>query len=185
MFIGRSLPRRREMYLLEWAQFAGIVNPTESRSLARRAAAHRYAADATLARAVVLRETLYRIFTSAVEGRRPRSADLEILSGELRLAKARERLIHARGAFSWAWEDSAAALDRVLWPVSLSAADVLTSGDLPQLRQCGGDKCGWLFLDTSRNRSRHWCDMKDCGNRAKVRRFRKRQQRSHTHVRSA
>jgi predicted RNA-binding Zn ribbon-like protein len=171
--------------LLEWAQFAGFINPTESRSLARHAASDRHAADATLARAVVLREVLYRIFKSTVKGRRPRSADLDMLSGELRLARARERLTHTRGAFGWAWEDCRAALDRVLWPVSLSAADVLTSKDLSQLRQCAGDKCGWLFLDTSRNRSRHWCDMKDCGNRAKVRRFRTRQQRNHGHLRSA
>jgi predicted RNA-binding Zn ribbon-like protein len=171
--------------LLEWAQFAAIVNQTESRSLARHAASHRRNADATLARAVLLREALYRIFKSAVEGRRPRQADLDTLSGELRIARAHECLIHTHGAFGWTWEDSEAALDRVLWPVSLSAADVLTSGDLPQLRQCDGDKCGWLFLDTSRNRSRHWCDMKDCGNRAKVRRFRTRQQRNRGHARSA
>ncbi|MGA2590961.1 MAG: CGNR zinc finger domain-containing protein [Bryobacteraceae bacterium] len=34
--------------------------------------------------------------------------------------------------------------------------------------------CGWMFLDTTRNRSRQWCDMRDCGNRAKVRRFREK-----------
>jgi len=165
--------------LLEWSQAAGIAKPAESRNLARRAASHRRDAQTTLARAVLLREALYRIFTAAAEGRRPREADLGTLSRELRIARARERLTHTGGAFEWAWEDGEPALDRILWPVSLSAAEVLTSGDLSRLRQCEGHECGWMFLDTSRNRSRHWCDMKDCGNRAKVRRFRKRQQRSH------
>jgi predicted RNA-binding Zn ribbon-like protein len=164
--------------LLEWGRFAGIANQSESRNLARLAATHRRDAEATHVRAVLLREALYGIFKSAAEGRRPRRADLDTLSRELRVARARERLTHTGGAFAWAWEDGDAALDRVLWPVSLSAADVLTSADLSRLRQCSGQECGWMFLDTSRNRSRHWCDMKDCGNRAKVKRFRTRQQRS-------
>jgi predicted RNA-binding Zn ribbon-like protein len=171
--------------LLEWSKLADITTRTESGELARDAATHPEDADATLERAVRLREALYRIFKSALRGRRPRPADLETLSGELRIARARQRLAHRGRAFSWTFEDNQPALDRVLWPVSLSAADVLTSNDLSRLRQCGGDECGWLFLDTSRNRSRQWCDMKDCGNRAKVRRFRKRQQRSHRPRRSA
>jgi len=163
--------------LLEWSRLASIANPTESRNLARLSASHQQHTEPILARAVVLREALYRIFKSAIEGRRPRPADLDTLSRELRVAMARERLTHTRGVFGWTFEDEP-ALDRILWPVSLSAADLLTSSHLPRLRQCGGEECAWMFLDTSRNRSRHWCDMKDCGNRAKVRRFRKRQQRS-------
>jgi predicted RNA-binding Zn ribbon-like protein len=171
--------------LLEWTRLAGIANQPESRNLARRAAAHRHEAEATLARAVQLREALYRVFKSAAEGRRPRVADLDTLSQELRVARARERLTHTGGAFAWTWQDGETALDRILWPVSLSAADLLTSGDLSRLRQCGGHECGWMFLDTSRNRSRHWCDMKDCGNRAKVSRFRQRHQQSARRARSA
>jgi|SRR5579864_9127131 len=171
--------------LLGWSQFAGIAKQSESRHLARLAAAHRRDAEATLRRAVRLRETLYRIFKSALEDRRPRPADLDSLSHELRLARERQRLTHTGGAFEWNWEPGEAALDRILWPVSLSAAELLVSGDLSRLRQCDGNECGWMFLDTSRNHSRHWCDMKDCGNRAKVRRFRKRQQRSRTRARPA
>jgi predicted RNA-binding Zn ribbon-like protein len=59
--------------------------------------------------------------------------------------------------------------------VSGSAAELLTSTELARVRECGGENCGWMFLDNSRNHSRHWCDMQDCGNRAKVRRFRQRQ----------
>src|SRR5207302_8625031 len=124
--------------------------------------------------AVQLREAPYRIFKSAAEGRRPRSADLDTVSKELRVARARERLAHTGGAFAWTWQDGKTTLDRMLWPVTLSAADLLTSGDLSRVRQCSGHECGWMFLDTSRNRSRHWCDMKDCGNREKVSRFRQR-----------
>ncbi|HEV2391667.1 MAG TPA: CGNR zinc finger domain-containing protein [Verrucomicrobiae bacterium] len=40
------------------------------------------------------------------------------------------------------------------------------------MRLCQGDTCGWLFVDSSKNHSRRWCDMRDCGNRAKARRHR-------------
>jgi len=100
---------------------------------------------------------------------------VECLSEEMCVARNHEKLIHAEDKFSWSWDAGDAALDRMLWPVALSAVGLLTSGDLSRIRQCGGDNCGWLFLDTSRNRSRQWCAMNDCGNLAKVRRFRQRQ----------
>jgi predicted RNA-binding Zn ribbon-like protein len=59
----------------------------------------------------------------------------------------------------------------MLAPIVKSAADLLLSDMLDRVKQCEGDPCGWLFLDTSRNRSRRWCSMEDCGNRAKARRF--------------
>jgi predicted RNA-binding Zn ribbon-like protein len=111
-----------------------------------------------------------------IDSRRAARADIEVLERELSNARDHERLSPSARAFVWTWDDPN-ALDRVLWEVSRSAAELLTSDELSKLRLCGGDDCGWMFLDTSRNRSRQWCDMRDCGNRAKVRRFRERQQR--------
>jgi len=52
----------------------------------------------------------------------------------------------------------------------------LFGGDgLDRLKLCAGENCGWLFLDHSKNRSRRWCTMADCGTLTKVRRFRARQ----------
>ena len=65
--------------------------------------------------------------------------------------------------------------DAILWPVAVAAADLLTTRDHPLLRECASDECSWLYLDTTRNHSRRWCDMKGCGNKAKVRRYRQRQ----------
>jgi predicted RNA-binding Zn ribbon-like protein len=65
----------------------------------------------------------------------------------------------------------------VLWPVSWSAAELLTHGPLDRIRECPGQgNCGWLFLDVSKNASRRWCDMRVCGNRAKARRHHARVQ---------
>jgi predicted RNA-binding Zn ribbon-like protein len=40
---------------------------------------------------------------------------------------------------------------------------------------CNGGNCGWLFLDESRGKRRRWCDMNDCGSRAKARRYYQKQ----------
>ena len=57
-------------------------------------------------------------------------------------------------------------------PVVRAAVDLLTTDVLERVRVCADDSCAWLFVDTTRNRTRRWCDMKVCGNRNKVRRFR-------------
>ena len=80
------------------------------------------------------------------------------------------QVVARHGRFGLDWASGGPALYRVLWPVVRSAAELLTSEDLRCVRKCAASDCGWIFLDTSRNRRRRWCDMRACGNRAKVRR---------------
>ena len=56
-----------------------------------------------------------------------------------------------------------------MWPVARSVAELLTSPNLGRVKVCGGEGCGWMFLDESRNASRRWCDSRNCGNRKRVR----------------
>jgi predicted RNA-binding Zn ribbon-like protein len=96
--------------------------------------------------------------------------DLATFNSALSAALAQSQVIKTAEGFAWDWNAAEDALDRMLWPVMQDAADLLTSSALDRVGQCADDQCGWLFLDTSRNRSRKWCSMKDCGNRAKARR---------------
>ncbi|WP_426513933.1 CGNR zinc finger domain-containing protein [Dactylosporangium sp. McL0621] len=64
--------------------------------------------------------------------------------------------------------------DRPVPYLALAVAELLRRPDLSTLRRCDGEGCGWLFLDTTRNRSRRWCDPDDCGNRARVRAYSRR-----------
>ncbi|MGA2136792.1 MAG: CGNR zinc finger domain-containing protein [Bryobacteraceae bacterium] len=157
---------------LDWSLLAGSLTASSARALARLAAAHPAEAADTMNRAMRLRESLYGIFKCTQHRRRPAESDADILRAELAIARSNQRLTAYRGRFAFAFPPSPESLDRVLWPVALSAAELLTSDDLAAIRECPGPDCGWLFLDTSRNRRRRWCDMQDCGNRAKVRRFR-------------
>jgi len=59
-------------------------------------------------------------------------------------------------------------------PVLTAVAEAMADGSWTRLKACRSDSCQWAFIDTSRNRSRTWCDMAVCGNREKARRFRSR-----------
>jgi predicted RNA-binding Zn ribbon-like protein len=62
------------------------------------------------------------------------------------------------------------ALGRILAEVSAGMAD----GTWDRIKACRADDCQFAFLDTAKNRSRAWCSMASCGNRAKVHAYRRR-----------
>ncbi len=156
--------------LVAWGQHAGILTDRQAEHLLEEAGRRPTEADAMRERAVVLREAIYRIFAAISAGLPAEHADLAVLNAELSRTSACSRLVPSGEGYAWDWIGAEDALDRVLWPVVRDAADLLTSGDLDRVGQCADDRCGWLFLDTSRNHSRRWCSMEDCGNRAKARR---------------
>ena len=127
---------------------------------------------ATLARARSFRTALYQLFRAAIEGRKPFTEDLALLDREFRRARSADRLVADRDGFRVTPENG----ETPLGLVARSAVELLTSPDrLLRVRACPGEDCGWLFLDSSRGGRRRWCDMSDCGNVDKVRRFRDRQ----------
>lgn len=119
-----------------------------------------------------LRAALLGIFEAVVEERAPPARDLAILNRELADARSAERLVPAEEGFLLA-EGATAAIDRFRHNVARDAADLLT-GDLHRVKRCPDHECLWLFYDSSKNLSRRWCAMEDCGTKDKVRRFRQR-----------
>ena len=160
--------------LTRWGRAAGVLSAAEAAALERAGLAAPAKAGQVVVRARILRESLYRLFRSAAGRWTPDAADVAVLNREVKRARSHERLAPEGARFRWNWDADGPTLDQVIWFVVRSAADLLTSDDLKRVKQCGGEDCRWLFLDTSRNRSRRWCDMADCGNVAKVRRFRRR-----------
>lgn len=150
-----------------WGLRVGVLDEAQARALLVAGEANHAAAADVLARALALRAALFRLFAAAEND--ASLDDVAVLNAELARAMAHLRVRPADGGFGWAWDD-AVALDLVLWPVVRDAADLLVSEARKRIGRCGGEKCDWLFLDTSKNRSRRWCDMQTCGNRAKARR---------------
>jgi predicted RNA-binding Zn ribbon-like protein len=62
------------------------------------------------------------------------------------------------------------AVGRILAVVFTAMAD----GSWTRLKACPRDVCGWVFYDRSRNLSSRWCSMSVCGNRTKIKRYRRR-----------
>ena len=152
--------------LVAFARQDGLVSDEVAARLRAGAAARTAEAEAVLRRAKELREALFRLFAEGA------TAELAVLNRELSVAMAQLRVDEGLG---WAWADEETRLDRPLWPIARQAAEMLVSGQRQRVRECAAGDCRWLFLDTSKNRSRRWCDMKSCGNRAKVRSFYERQ----------
>jgi predicted RNA-binding Zn ribbon-like protein len=178
-YLDRVIGDRLVTYdaLLAWGTLTGVLTEEQHRTLKRRAGHRPREGAKVLARATALREAVHRLVKAGIEQWAPEANDLACFNAELRLARSRERLV-ASPAFALAWDDDSAALDRVLWPVAASAAELLASPDLERVGQCPGDQCGWMFLDTSRSGRRQWCHMGDCGTLAKVRRFRQKRQQA-------
>jgi predicted RNA-binding Zn ribbon-like protein len=156
--------------LVAWSRHAGILSEARARALLKEARKSPTTASAVFKQAVALRELIYRIFSHIAQGGMPAGADVAEINSALSDSLSRMRLVPAASSFEWGWEENGARLERPLWYIVQSAATLLTIGKLDRIRQCNDDHCGWLFFDVSKNRSRRWCSMEDCGNRAKARR---------------
>jgi len=156
--------------LISWSQHANILTEDEARYMLREATLHPANAKMILERAITIREALYRIFYAIANHRPPNAADISTLNKEMSISTAQMRLKPAGMTDPWKFTFEEKKLDRMLWLIIHSATELLTSDKLNRVCECQGENCGWLFLDMSRNRSRKWCDMKDCGNRAKAQR---------------
>ena len=157
--------------LLSWARQATILTPGEAAALAETAGQQPRAAADALAQAGSLREALYGLFSARAAGLPAPASDLHTVNRAIGKAMTRAGLSPAAGGgFEWGWPGAPLGLDRVAWWVARSAAELLTSKELTSVRECAGYDCGRLFMDGTKNRSRRWCDMASCGNRAKGRR---------------
>jgi predicted RNA-binding Zn ribbon-like protein len=127
-----------------------------------------------------LRETAAHVLYCAVAGEPPPTTDLRLLEKYF-LEAGRHRELYweaappdspaAHASLLWHWGPRENDPDLPVWILADSVANILLSDQMAHVRTCAVDTCRWLFLDTSKNHSRRWCNMKVCGNRMKARRF--------------
>jgi len=157
--------------VVAWAEARGVITRTAARALRRRAASDPDEARRAHGRAVDLREALYRVLEALAGKRRPPPDDLNVLNAHVS-ATFEGAALSASGTRFTLETPRGVGLDEVLRRVVRAAVDLLASDRVEHIGRCADDSCAWLFLDTTRSRTRRWCDMKSCGNRNKVRRFR-------------
>jgi predicted RNA-binding Zn ribbon-like protein len=167
--------------LVDWAEHAGLLDAAGAAALREAARADPAAAARAHARALDLRESVFAVFSAVAAGRLPGADALARL--DRHVAEARPRLAPVAAPdgdggpprFARRFDEPPGDLDRIRRTAAWAAADLLTSDDrVGRLRECANEHCGWLFLDASKNGTRRWCDMRDCGSLAKMRRFRAR-----------
>lgn len=132
-----------------------------------------------------LREAAAAVFYGSLEKRPPQQQDVRLLEKHFLNASRHRELqwqpgigagtpTQAQTPFAWHWGRHDTDPDLPVWVLALSVSEILLSRDMERVRTCAADTCRWLFLDTSKNHTRRWCNMKVCGNRMKARRFQAR-----------
>jgi predicted RNA-binding Zn ribbon-like protein len=157
--------------LVEWAREQHLVSAAAAERLLAEAKRHPHQAAHVLTRAKQFREALNGLAESIEKQRQPPAAVLDTISDCLASAYANGRLVPHEGGLQWV-ASAEDALERVLWEIGRATGRLVLSPRLSHIRACAASDCGWWFVDDTKNRSRRWCDMKLCGNREKVRRFR-------------
>ncbi len=161
--------------LLSWMQRVSLLRDEQVQALRRKAASQPREANVIFAKSRDLREAIYRIFVAQTMGKSPAEGDLSILNSALAHATNGAQVVRRSGKFEWQWNFDENALEAPLWILALATVNLMTSENYQWVGQCADeDGCGWLFVDTTKNHSRRWCDINDCGNRAKQRRYQKR-----------
>lgn len=159
--------------LAAWGVQVGTVSSEVAQHLIDLAAQHPAAAQLALDRALELRETIYRIFWRIAHGQTPASDDMTILMHAVAETTPYVQIVVDGEQLAWQWQADE-ALDQMIRPVLSDAVALLVRGDPNRIKFCPGPPdepiCGWLFYDGSKNRSRHWCSMGECGSGAKSRR---------------
>lgn len=174
---------RREQFreyedLVSWSRSVKLISDKEAARFLKINRQEMIEAEFVRRRAIALREAVYDACLAIINRNGLVGRSLNLINEELAKSLAHFQLTAAGKKLELTWVNSENALDLMLWKISQAAADFFAAGEFHRLRQCGGENCGKLFFDTSRGGQRQWCEMKKCGNLAKVRQFRQRQKSS-------
>ena len=157
--------------LARFGEDTGILTPEQLDYFLEKVHLMPDEAQEAMRRAINLREALYAIFTAVMNKQSAPQLAMDRLNANLHDATLHSRLVQREERLEWRFDDMTSSCYAMLRPIARAAADLLASPDLALVRACSSPTCQWLFLDTSKNHHRRWCSMKQCGNRAKVRKF--------------
>lgn len=158
--------------LVLWSQHASVLSSQKVGIFLLKGEQTPAESEAVFRQAIQLRETIYHVFAGLACDETLNEDDLTHLHQAWLKNETHSKLVQSDAGFALDWEEGE-AIDSMLWPITRSAVELLTSDDLKRVKQC--KRCDWLFLDRSRNGKRRWCSMDACGNRIKMARRYKRQ----------
>jgi predicted RNA-binding Zn ribbon-like protein len=116
-----------------------------------------------------LREALYRLAVARARGQAFASRDRALVNRWAAEPPPAPQL----GSAGLSWTVS--GVPSLLAAIARDGVELLGGPLAERVRECEGEGCALLFVDTSRSGQRRWCSMLGCGNKAKVAEFRRRQ----------
>jgi predicted RNA-binding Zn ribbon-like protein len=151
---------------LAWSAKVGSLRGKRLQALREHAYINPRLASSTLSTVIDLRENAYQLFSAIAAGKAPPLTVANAFNKKLALAFQNVAMKFGIGNAEIYFIHDQISLDQSLNAIIKSAFDVLTQEDFQRIKEC--PRCGWLFLDTSKNGKRRWCDMNVCGSRDKA-----------------
>ncbi len=173
--VGKNLHDVLTTYadLVLWSHYVGLLSEEEANMLLKEAQERQKESTAVFVEAMNLREAAYSVFSARIHHASLPFSDLETLQKMFVETMSYGHLEETVHGIQWQWSSEERNLEQVLWPLSRSAVELLTSSEVTRVKECphweGG--CGWLFLDRSKNGSRRWCSDEECGSVVRMRRL--------------
>jgi predicted RNA-binding Zn ribbon-like protein len=154
--------------LIAWAVHAEVIGERDASQFQRKFKGQSKSAHQLIKCGKSLREIIYQVNLCITDGQQPNVKLMHRLTAAHAEMLASATLTPHEGNYAWSWDPKAGMTAAILGPVTVSAMALLVHTDLSRIKQCRGSHCGWLFFDNTKNKSRQWCDMSVCGNRAKA-----------------
>lgn len=160
--------------LLAWLKENGLLNERGRAMEAQRLRRDPAEAQRRLERFRYLRDLVHTIAERVNDGHRPTREQIRDLNHILRHGLHYHQLVSDAEGNRYSVTQVGDHLDQARATIASSLANFLAQDDPHRLRTCANDECREVFIDRSPTGRRRWCDMRICGNRAKVARHRSR-----------
>ena len=155
--------------ILSWSGKADILPAEKIKSLTRYASAHVDESSIAFKKAIRAREALYPMFSAIARAKTPDKRILDEFNMILSDCFSKIQLKISTSEVTPGFTNNTVLLDEPLCVIVKSAYDILTQENFQRLKEC--PRCGWLFIDRTKNGKRRWCDMQVCGSRSKATRY--------------
>jgi predicted RNA-binding Zn ribbon-like protein len=163
--------------LLAWLRQNSLLS--ERGRAAEAGRLHRDAAEAErrLARFRRLRDLIVAIADRTTDGHAPTTTHVRELNHILRHGVHYHQLHLDSDRTRYTFAQIGDRLDQARATIAGGVARFLAEEGTSRLRTCANEGCRYLFIDRSPSGRRRWCDMRTCGNQAKVARHRAKARR--------
>ena len=155
--------------LLAWSEKVKLLDRKRLEVIGTCLKSNQQRGERAFRKAIKVRELLYALFSAIAKGRSPNEDVVESFNVWLAQAFSKIKITIKSGGSKVYFTDTEISLDEPLWKILTSAYQVLMESNPERIREC--PRCGWLFLDTSKNGKRKWCNMQVCGSHDKALRY--------------